>query len=74
MGGELLFLSPRQQLGQNCAYSWSTLPYLVMKDLLVPLADLLTTVAKLLGPGGAQVVVADSLLPQADQTILFRTA
>ena len=32
------------------------------KDLLVLLAQLLTTIAKLLGPGGARAVVADSLL------------
>ena len=33
-----------------------------MKDLLILLAHLLTTVAKLLGPGRARAVVADSLL------------
>jgi hypothetical protein len=33
-----------------------------MKDLLVLVAHLLTTIAKLLGPGGARAVVADSLL------------
>jgi len=33
-----------------------------MKDLLILLAHLLTTVAKLLGPDGARAVVADSLL------------
>jgi len=33
-----------------------------MKGLLVLLAHLLTTVAKLLGPGGTRAVVADSLL------------
>ena len=33
-----------------------------MKDLLVLLIHLLTTIAKLLGPGGAKAVVADSLL------------
>ena len=33
-----------------------------MKDLLALLAHLLTTIAKLLGPGGARAVVADSLL------------
>jgi hypothetical protein len=33
-----------------------------MKDLLVLLAQLLTTIAKLLRPGGARAVVADSLL------------
>jgi hypothetical protein len=33
-----------------------------MKDLLPMLAHLLATLAKLLGPGGAKAIVADSLL------------
>jgi hypothetical protein len=33
-----------------------------MKDLLILLAHLLTTLAKHMGPGGARAVVADSLL------------
>jgi len=33
-----------------------------MKVLLLMLARLLTTLAKLLGPGGAKAIVADSLL------------
>jgi len=33
-----------------------------MKNLLVLLAHLLTTLARLLGPGGAKAIVADSLL------------
>ena len=33
-----------------------------MKYLLILLAHLLTTIAKLMGPGGARAVVADSLL------------
>ena len=33
-----------------------------MKVLLLMLAQLLTTLAKLLGPGGAKAIVADSLL------------
>lgn len=33
-----------------------------MKDFLVLLEHLLTTFAKLLGPGGVRAVVADSLL------------
>ena len=39
-----------------------SLPFFTMKDLLVLLAHLLTTIAKLLGPGGAKAIVADSLL------------
>jgi hypothetical protein len=33
-----------------------------MNDLLILVAHLLTTIAKLLGPGGATAIVADSLL------------
>jgi len=33
-----------------------------MKDMLLLLVHLLTTIAKLLGPGGARAIVADSLL------------
>ncbi|MGB5202237.1 MAG: hypothetical protein WBN68_11105 [Sedimenticolaceae bacterium] len=33
-----------------------------MKDLLVLLANLLATIARLLGTGGTRAVVADSLL------------
>ncbi len=33
-----------------------------MKDLLLILAHLLTTLAKFLGPGGAKAIVADNLL------------
>ena len=43
-----------------------------MKDLLVLLAHLLTTIAKLLGPGGARAVVADSLLMKQQLLIINR--
>ena len=42
-----------------------------MKDLLILLIHLLTTIAKLLGPGGAKAVVADSLLMK--QQLLINT-
>ena len=44
-----------------------------MKDLLVLLAHLLTTVAKLLGPGGARAVVADSLLIKQQLLVINRS-
>jgi len=44
-----------------------------MKDLLVLLAHLLTTLAKLLGPGGARAVVADSLLMKQQLLMLRRS-
>jgi hypothetical protein len=44
-----------------------------MKDLLVLLAHLLTTVAKLLGPGGARAVVADSLLMKQQLLVISRS-
>ena len=42
-----------------------------MKDLLVLLAHLLTTLAKLLGPGGARAIVADSLLMKQQLLIII---
>ena len=42
-----------------------------MKDLLILLAHLLTTIAKLLGPGGAKTIVADSLLMQQQLLIII---
>ena len=44
-----------------------------MKDLLILLAHLLTTVAKLLGPGGARAVVADSLLMKQQLLVIHRS-
>ena len=44
-----------------------------MKDLLVLLAHLLTTIAKLLGPGGARAVVADSLLMKQQLLVINRS-
>jgi len=43
-----------------------------MKDLLILLAHLLTTVAKLLGPSGAKAIVADSLLMKQQLLIMNR--
>jgi len=44
-----------------------------MKNLLILLAHLLTTVAKLLGPGGARAVVADSLLMKQQLLVIHRS-
>jgi len=44
-----------------------------MKDLLVLLAHLLTTIAELLGPGGARAVVTDSLLMKQQLLIVNRS-
>jgi hypothetical protein len=44
-----------------------------MKDLLVLLVHLLTTVAKLLGPGGSRAIVADSLLMKQQLLIVNRS-
>ena len=44
-----------------------------MKDIVVLLAHLLTTIAKLLGPGGARAVVADSLLMKQQLLIINRS-
>jgi hypothetical protein len=44
-----------------------------MKDLLTLLLHLLTTIAKLLGPGGAKAVVADSLLMKKQLLVINRS-
>jgi hypothetical protein len=43
-----------------------------MKDLLLMFAHLLATLAKLLGPGGAKAIVADSLLMKQQLLIVNR--
>ena len=43
-----------------------------MKDLLILLVHFLTTIAKLLGPGGARAVVADSLLMKQQLLVINR--
>ena len=44
-----------------------------MKDLIILLVHLLTTIAKLLGPGGAKTIIADSLLMKHQFLIINRT-
>ena len=44
-----------------------------MKDLLVVFAQLLTTLANLLGPGGSRAIVADSLLLKQQLLIINRS-
>ncbi len=44
-----------------------------MKDLLILLAHLLTTIAKLLGPVGARAVIADSLLMKQQLLVVNRS-
>jgi len=44
-----------------------------MKGLLILIAHLLTTIAKLLGPGGARAIVTDSLLTKQQLLIFNRT-
>ena len=44
-----------------------------MKNMLLLLAHLFTTIAKLLGPGGARAVVADNLLMKQQLLIINRS-
>ena len=44
-----------------------------MKDVLTLAVHLLTTIAKLIGPGGARAVVADSLLMKQQLLVMSRT-
>ena len=49
------------------------MPCAAMKDLLLLLLHLLTTIAKLLGPDGAKAVVADSLLMKQQLLVISRS-
>jgi len=44
-----------------------------MKDLIVLLIHLMVTLAKLMGPGGAKAVVADSLLMKQQLLVINRS-
>ena len=44
-----------------------------MKDLIVLLIHLMVTLAKLMGPGGAKAVVADSLLMKQQRLVINRS-
>lgn len=44
-----------------------------MKDILILLVDLLTAVAKLLGPGGTKAVIAENLLLKQQLLVLTRS-
>ncbi|MGB5562301.1 MAG: hypothetical protein WBM71_12875 [Sedimenticolaceae bacterium] len=44
-----------------------------MKDLLTLLLHLLATIAKLLGPGGAKAIIADSLLMKQQLLVINRS-
>ena len=44
-----------------------------MKDLLVLLTHFLTIIARLLGPGGARAIVADSLLMKQQLLVINRS-
>ena len=48
-----------------------TLPCHAMKDLLILLAHLLTTIARPTAPSGAKTIVADSLLVQQQLLIII---
>ena len=44
-----------------------------MKDILILLVDLLTTVAKLLGPGGTKAIIAENLLLKQQLLVVTRS-
>jgi len=49
------------------------LPCPAMKGLPILLIHLLTTIARLIGPGGVKAVVADSLLMKQQLLVMYRT-
>jgi len=44
-----------------------------MKDIVILMVHLLTTVAKLLGPGGAKAVIAENLLLKQQLLVVTRS-
>ena len=44
-----------------------------MKDLVVLLMHLMTTLARFMGPGGARAIVADSLLMKQQLLVFYRS-
>ena len=44
-----------------------------MKEVIILFAHLLTTVAKLLGPGGTKAVLAENLIPKQQLLIVRRS-
>jgi hypothetical protein len=70
---ELLIVARNRQSRQPCSATRPSLPFVSMKDLLLLLAHLLSTIAKLLGPGGAKTVVAQSLLMKQQLLIVNRS-
>ncbi len=71
--GEFQIIAEMHDSGKTCSYRLSALSCSAMKDNLLRLAHLLTTIAKLLGPGGARAIVADSLLTKQQLLIINRT-
>ncbi len=59
VGSELLLRTQKQANDRSCARLQSALPCLSMKYLVILLIHLLSTLAKLMGPGGAKSIVAD---------------
>jgi len=57
-------LDARYQLTLTCSR---------MKDIFIPLVHLLTTVAKLLGPGGAKAIIAENLLLKQQLLVITRS-
>ena len=60
--GELLNSARDRRIASTCSCQQPSLSCSVMKDLLILIAHLLTTIATLLGLGGARAIIADRLL------------
>ena len=70
--GEMLVIASSQTRSQSCDRRHPSLLYSAMKDLLMIVAHLLTTLAKLLAPGGAKAIIADSLVMKQQLLIVNR--
>ncbi len=70
--GDFQIIAEMQHFGWTCSCRLSALVCPAMKDISLLLAHLLTTIAKLLGPGGERAIVAESLLTKQQLLIINR--
>ena len=71
--GEMLIVARTPTLRQSCSRRKPSQLYPPMNVLLLMPAHLLTTPAKLPGPGGARLIVVDNLLMKQQLLIINRS-
>ena len=70
--GELLFCRQIREIFKSCHAGTDCCDGVTMRDIAILFIQLLTTIAKLMRPGGGRAVVAESLLLKHQLVILNR--